>query len=121
MDNKTNPREEIESYQRPDEEFRRRAEDIVGKLIRLTHILFRRGYGLAQLIFSDHSFVSTTNADLIGGVVNLIRAGQRPLGCVACACDRDGYPFTISWRKSDEDVLEELAELANYLFRHDAP
>ncbi len=96
------------------------AECIIQRLNRMTRHLIRRGYGIAQLLFSDLSFVSVTDwaPDPIKEVETLLQAGERPLGFIASLRDRRGEPFVEPWQSGDEKACAKLRASAHLLYHH---
>lgn len=97
------------------------AEGIVQDLTKTARMLFRRGYGTTQLIFSDWSFVSRTESGVISRVDALLRAGHKPLGFIAPHRDRKRNPFVESWEMGDKASLAELRYVAQSLYWHLLP
>ena len=48
-----------------------------------SRVLFYRGYGSAQLVFSGGSFAGATDWQLLTEVDESLAAGERPLGLIA--------------------------------------
>jgi len=96
------------------------AECIVYRLRKKTRHLFYRGYGTAQLVFSDLSYVSTTDwaPEPPMEVEALLQAGERPLGFIAPLRDRRGEPFVEPWQSGDEKACAELRALARSRYYH---
>ncbi len=96
------------------------AECIIQRLSRMTQHLIRRGYGIAQMVFSDWSYVSATDwvPDPIKEVEPLLLSGERPLGFIAALRDRRGEPFVEPWKTGDEKACSELRSLAHSHYRH---
>jgi hypothetical protein len=101
--------------------FATNADSIVRELTKMARILFRRGYGTTQLIFSDWSFVSRTDSGLISEVEALLRAGYKPLGFIAPDRDRKRNPFVEPWDMFDNVALSELRDLAHSTYWHLLP
>jgi hypothetical protein len=101
--------------------FATNADSIVRELTKRARILFRRGYGTTQLIFSDRSFVSRTDSGLISEVEALLRAGYKPLGFIAPDRDRKRNPFVEPWDMFDNVALSELRDLAHSTYWHLLP
>jgi|KBSMisStandDraft_5_1062788.scaffolds.fasta_scaffold1666326_2 hypothetical protein len=95
-----------------------RAGLIVQELIKTARMLRCRGYGTANLIFSDLSFVSLTDSGVISEVAALLRAGVQPLGYIAPHRKLRHAPFAESWKAGDETVLAELRRLAESSYGH---
>ncbi len=90
-----------------------RAEHIVRELIKMARSLRKSSYSKPQLIFSDGSFVSTTDwaPNATTTVRTLLAQGEQPLGFIAPPRDF-GTPFVCPWRKDDEKARAELCSLA---------
>jgi hypothetical protein len=101
--------------------FAMKADGILRELIKVARNVSRRGYGTAQLIFSDWSFVSLTDSGLLGEVEALFRAGEKPLGFVAPDRDRKRNPFVEPWELGDRAALAELRYLAHSIYGHLLP
>ncbi len=96
------------------------AQPIVNRLKRTARLLDCRGYGIAQLVFSDWSSVSTTDwaPDALTEVETLLKQGERPLGLIAALRDRRGEPFVEPWQSGDEKACTELRSLAHFWYHH---
>jgi len=96
------------------------AECIIQKLNRTARYLVRRGYGIAQLVFSDLSFVSVTAwaPDALTEVKMLLRQGERPLGFIARLSERRGQPFVEPWERGDLAALVTLNDMARFWYHH---
>jgi hypothetical protein len=98
-----------------------KAEGIFRELTKMARMLFRRGYGTTQLIFSDWSFVSRTESGVISRVEALLRVGHKPLGFIAPDNDRERNPFVEPWELGDKAALAELRYLAHSIYWHLLP
>ncbi len=96
------------------------AECIIQRLNEVVRLLYYRGYGVPQLIFSDLSCVSTTDwaPDPLAEVETLLQQGERPLGFIAALRDRRGEPFVEPWQSGDEKALAELRASAHLRYHH---
>jgi hypothetical protein len=96
-----------------------KAERIIQRLKNMDRRLHHR-YGIAQLVFSDASFVSTAawNPGPIEEIEILLQRAERPLGIVALLRDRVGKPYIQPWEAGDEVGGAELCSLAHYLYQH---
>jgi len=97
------------------------AEGIFRELTKMARMLFLRGYGTTQLIFSDWSFVSRTESGAISRVEALLRAGHKPLGFIAPDRDRKRNPLVESWDIGDKAALVELRHPAHSIYWHLLP
>lgn len=96
------------------------AERIINTLRGTTRHLSSRGYGVAQLVFADGSFVSTTDwePDPLTEVQALLQQGEEPLGFIAPLREQFGAPFVRTWWNGDERARVELRLLASSLYKH---
>jgi hypothetical protein len=100
-----------------------RAKLINQKLREVAKFLYYRGYGTPQLIFSDGSFVATTDwdPDALIEIASLLRRGERPLGFIAPLRKCFGAPFIRAWESADEEARAELASTAYRWYGHRIP
>jgi len=93
---------------------------IIQRLNEVARLLYYRGYGVPQLIFSDLSCVSTTDwaPDPLAEVETLLQQGERPLGFIADLRDRRGEPFVEPWQSGDEKSCAELRASAHLRYYH---
>ena len=96
------------------------AECIIQRLNEMARFLYCRGYGIPALIFSDLSYVSTTDwaPDPLTEVETLLQQGERPLGFIAPLRDRRGEPFVEPWLSGDERACAELRASAHLRYQH---
>jgi hypothetical protein len=96
------------------------AECIIQRLNRMTRYLSHRGYGIAQLVFSDSSYVSSTEwePEPLTRIGTLLQQGERPLGFIAPLRDRRGEPWVEPWQSGDEKTCAELRSLAHLRYHH---
>ncbi len=99
------------------------AETIYRRLKETARRLSHFGYGAAQLIFSDWSFVSS--ADYLPSppeeIEELLRRGERPLGFIAMLRSCRSMPLVCPWEEDDEQARMELLSLTRMLYRHRMP